>query len=88
MTYYHVRFDRWFVDRWISVPVAIVLDGNNEGPDRIRQVLEGWGFSSINILSPDHSLSNKFSAYRLSAAADTPSHGYKKSRHIELVWQR
>jgi hypothetical protein len=88
MTYYRVTFDRKYLEHWIPVRVAIVLDGNNEGPNRICQVLEGWDFSSLNILGSDPSLPNLFSAYRLSAAADTPSHGYKKSGHIELVWQR
>lgn len=71
----------------VSIPQAIALDGNDEGKDRIREVLEHFGFFDIAFLSSDPSLANKFSVYRQSAAAEKPSHGHKKSGAIELAWQ-
>jgi hypothetical protein len=86
MTYYRVTFDRKVFNYWVPVPVAIALDCHDSGPDRIRQALECRGYSSINILGLDPSLSNKFRL--LAAAGDSAIHGYEKLGDIELVLDR
>jgi hypothetical protein len=58
MTHYRVTFHTKVRDQWFPVPVAIVLDRHDSGPDRIRQALEDLGYSSINILGVDQSLGN------------------------------
>lgn len=87
MTYHLLTFRTMRLGHPVSIPQAIALDGNDQGADRIREVLQDEGFSDIAFLESDPALANKFSVYKQSAAAENPSHGYKKLGAIELTWQ-